>query len=237
MYFIKFKKTDIYNPNFKKQLLILWYLYVKESRDGTINCSIKDIITYMKFSFSTCKNGTNNIFKESIQDLINKKYIYTNNDLNIAKPNSTLTFYFSKNVNNEYICFNSSSDFVMLNDMEMNKILNYYDNYTINTTLDNIVYIYLLIKSFMNITEQSPAFCFPSIKKLETYSGFHHSTIIKIIEILQNMYLLYIYDLGKYKTVSGEIKQQTLVYTLNPINKQLLKNNIASLKHNKIIWI
>lgn len=236
MYFVKYKKIDIYNNNFKKQLLILWYLYSKESRDGTINISIKDIINNLKFSYSTCKNGTGNIFKESLQDLINKKYIYTDNDLNDIKPTSNITFYFTKQ-DNEYLCFNALSDYVILDNVEMNKIFYYYNNNKVNTTMDNILYVYLLIKSFMNMTEQIPTFCFPSIQKLEQYSDFHHTTLIKIIDILQKMNLLYVYDLGKYQTTNGIIKQQSYVYTLKPIDKQILKNNIASLKKNYSAWI
>lgn len=236
MYYIKFKKSDIYNQNFKKQLLILWYLYSKESRDGTINFSIKEIITDLKFSYSTCPNGTGIIFKDSIQDLINKKYIYTHDDIDNIKPNTILTFFFNK-TNNVYECFNVSTDYVIFNNLEMNKIFDYYETHKVKTTVDNIFYIYILIKSFMNMTDQVPSFCFPSIKKLEQFSGFNHTTILKMINILQDMQLLYVYDLGNYRTKKGTIQKQSLIYTLEPLDKQILKNNIASLKKNYLYWI
>ena len=87
------------------------------------------------------------------------------------------------------------------------------------------------------MTDQIPSFCFPSIKKLEQFSGFNHTTILKMINILQDMKLLYVYDLGNYRTKKGTIQKQSLIYTLEPLDKQILKNNIASLKKNYLYWI
>lgn len=238
MYFIKLKKQDVYNKNFKKEILILWYLFTREGKDGNVFCSLKDIIEDTGFQLSRTKNGINDIFKYSLENLQKIEYISINSDLNSSKINTKLKFNFIKNNNQNYKCFDLNSDFIILNNVEMNSIFNYFlNNDKEKNNIDNVVKVFLIIKSFMNINGQNDSFCFPSIQKIECYSGLSKPTILKIINILKNINLLYTYDLGKYKTNSGNIKQQSLVYTLKKINIQLLKNNVSSLKNDFSSWI
>lgn len=238
MFYIKINKNILFNPESKKDIMLLWYLYATECRNEYIYLDINDLVKYYGYSPSTKEKGINTLFKNSLQKLINNNSLKVI-DMNKSKNINNYTLSFIKNNNHIPKCLDLSSDFVMLNDDEMNIILNYYSNNKSKkiSYIDNTLHVYLIIKSFMNFSEQNKPFCFPSILKLQLYSGLSKQSILNTVNVLQNMGLIFTTNLGNYITDKGTLKTVPLVYSLQPIHKDILKNYISTLKKNFNDWI
>lgn len=236
MFFIKIDKSFLRNPESKKEIMLRWYLYATECRNGYIYLDINNLVKYYGYSPSTKENGINTIFKSSLHKMIDNNMITMVNQNSINKQ-SIYTLEFKKN-NNVPVCIDYETDFVILEDSEINTILNYYLNNKSKTKsyIDNTIHLYLIIKSFMNFQEQNIPFCFPSLDTLKYYSGLSKQSILNTIITLQNMNMIYTYNFGNYTTDSGNIKNYPLVYTLTKIDDDLLKTNISSIKKNFKEW-
>ena len=57
--------------------------------------------------------------------------------------------------------------------------------------IDNTLHLYLIIKSFMNFNNVNTPFCFPSVYKLQLYSGLSKQSVLNTISTLENMNLIY----------------------------------------------
>lgn len=235
MFFIKINKIDLLNPDCKKDIMLIWYLYATESRNELIYLDINSLVKYYGYCPSTKEKGINTIFKNSLNKLINNNSVKI---LNESKQ-TIYTLSFIKNKNHIPICIDFNSDFVVLEDTEMNIILDYYLNNKEKqkSYIDNTLHLYLIIKSFMNFNNQNLPFCFPSLMKLQLYSGMSKQGVLNTIHTLQNIGLLYTTNLGNYITDTGIIKTIPLVYSLTPINQNILQTYIDSLKGNINKWI
>lgn len=255
LYFIKIKKDFLLKPEAKKTILLLWYLFSNEKRSGSIDFVLNDMIKYFGYCPSNKPNGINSVFKNSLQLLINENIIYSNNNLSDLKNDKTFVLNFSKDNNNQYSFLDVSSDYVVLNNLEFDKIMNYQNciknnnSSTKQTThkevrkeitcnVDNIIYLYLILKSFMNFSDQSYQFCFPSVVKLKTFSGLSAPSVKKILEILQQLNMIYIYNLGKYITPNGTVSNNQIIYSLNNLQDSMdeLKLHFVSLKKDFCKW-
>ena len=164
--------------------------------------------------------------------------LYSNNNLSDLKNDKTFVLNFSKDDNNQYSFLNIPSDYVVFNNLEFDKIMNYqnciknnssitsitYKKITckeITCNIDNIIYLYLILKSFMNFSDQSYQFCFPSLVKLKTFSGLSTPSVKKILEILQQLNMIYIYNLGKYITPKGTVSNNQIIYSSNILHDSM----------------
>jgi len=232
VFYIKIDKSSLTNPNSKKDIMLTWYLYATECRNGYIYLDINNLVKYYGYSPSTKENGINTIFKSSLHKMI------TNNSISLINENSNnkqsiYTLKFIKE-NNIPVCINFKSNFVILEDSEINTILNYYLNNKSKTKsyIDNTIYLYLIIKKFMNFHEENIPYGYPSLENLHDYSKLSKQSILNTIAILKDMNLIYTYNLGTYITKNGIVKNYPLIYTLQPINEDLLKTYIDSMKTN-----
>lgn len=220
MYSTRIKKQDIQDKGFRKSLLSLWYLYSQEKRNGDININLKDLITYSKQTVSNNKKGTKYKYIDILNTLKQKQYINISNDLNNIQNNTTLNLRFVKEDNN-YKCFNNKTDYVCLADTEVNTILQYYDNNKTSCKAEDVLSIYLLIKSFMYMSTEYDPFCTASMAKLCYYADMTENSVRDIIKVLVNMKMIY-----KYKIKKNNNTKTINVYTLKPEKVEYLMNHV-----------
>ena len=254
MYFIKIKKSFLLKPDSKKNILLLWYLFANEKRTGDIDFILNDMIKYYGYFPSNKDNGISSIFKKSLKTLFDENIIYSNNKIEDIKNDKIFPLKFSKNDNDEYSFLDIDSDYVIFNDEEFEKIIKYNnetkkkktnnqiraeDKKTSSCNIDNVIYIYLILKSFMNFAEQSYQFCFPSMNKLKTFSGLSIQSIKKALEVLEKLKMIYIYPLGKYITTKEDLSKEQTIYCLNNYEKELnaLKTHFSSFKKDFKKWV
>jgi hypothetical protein len=234
MFFIKIEKSSLLSPESKKDIMLLWYIYSIESRNEYIYLDINNLVRYYGYTPSTKEKGVNTMFKNSLKKMIEDNYLRIH-----SSSTNNFTMSFIKNNNHIPICMDITTDFVMLDSSEMHIILSYYQNNKKDkkSYIDNTLHLYLIIKSFMNFNNQNIPFCFPSILKLQLYSGLSKQSILNTIDTLKNIGLIYTSNLGNYITDKGTIKTIPLVYSLQPIKKNVLKNYISSMKNNFNDWM
>lgn len=235
MFFIKINKSSLFSPDLKKDIMLLWYLYSTECRNGYIYLDINNLVKYYGYSPSTKEKGINTLFKSTLHNFDKNKYV---NIIDKSKNENNYILSFIKNENQIPSCIDIDSNFVILDSNEMNTILNYYtsNKNKQKSYIDNTIHLYLIIKSFMNFSEQNIPFCYPSILKLQLYSNLSKKGILNIIDTLQDMNLIYTYNLGNYITDKGVLKNTPLIYSLQPVNTNLLKNYISGFKKNLKEW-
>lgn len=216
--------------------MVLYYLFLKEDKEGVIVFSIKNLISFWGFTPQRNNNKINMIFKNILDELKNNNIIISNIDFNSISISDFVTVKFYSE-NNIPWYLNSKNYFVSLSIQELKTLKNYIDNSNEKIQIEKILYLYLLIKSYMNFSSQSLKYCFSSLDNLIKKSGLSRSSVLKYMSILQQANMIYIYDVGEYVDIDINIQKSPIIYTLEKININLLKNNISSYLTNFNYWI
>lgn len=236
MYKVSLLKNHIENPQYKKTILCYLYLYQAERRNGDIDFSINDIIDYWGYQRTNKKGEIPDTIRQCLIDLQKENIIETNYNLNNLANAEKITIQFKKDLEDNYFWLSNNQPFVLLTDEELLKLRNCKKKYGVY--IDKLISLYLLIKSFMNFSEESPC-CFYSFERLMKINELSKKTFSKILNILQAEGLLYNYT-TYYITKSKSIKMCQIYTTINCNNNiqnlQLVKNNISSKLYDFHSW-
>lgn len=235
MYKISLLKNHIENPEYKKMILCYLFLYQAERRNGNIDFSINNIIDYWGYKRTNKKGEIPDIFKQCLIDLQNENIIESNYDFNNISNSEEITIKFKKDINDNYSWLSNNQPFVLLNDDELLKLKNCKQKYGIY--IDKLISLYLLIKSFMNFSDDYPC-CFYSFENLMKINNLSKKTFEKLLRILNEENLIYNYT-TYYTTKSKKLKLCQIYTTINckdTYNFQLVKNNISSKLYDFYDW-
>lgn len=235
MNYLKLNKSYLKNMSNLKTLLVLYYLFVKEDKEGCINFSIKDLIQYWGYVQKRNDNKINQILKEILEELKNSNAIITDVDFNNISISQSIHTSFSVD-NNIPWYFKENKSFVTLSIKEMNILKQHLSSLKEKIQIEKILFLYLLLKSYMNFSPQNIAYCFPTFDALVKITGFSRSTIFKYITILKNCNMIFTYDLGCFINTNNKIKSVPMIYALNSIDENVLKNNISASLENFKEW-
>lgn len=227
MYYLKLNKSYLKNISNFKTLLVLYYLFVKEDKEGCINFSIKDLIQYWGYIQKRNDNKINQSLKNILEELKNSNVIITDVDFNNIPISQNICTSFSVDNNIPWYSKEKKS-FVTLSIKEMNILKQYLDSLNEKIQIEKILFLYLILKSYMNFSPQNIVYCFPTLNALIKITGFSKSTISKYINILKDCNMIFTYSLGYFVNTNNKIKSVPTVYTLNQIDENILKNNISA---------
>lgn len=230
MEILKIKKDFLLHIEDKKELLVLYYMWIKEDKEKNISFSINELVEYWEYSPHRDKGRINQIFRNILLKFKNNNIIHTSCNFDIIKNNHKIT---AKILNN-----NENIFFVTLTIHEMNKIK---ECIQLNTSIkkihiEKLLYVYLLIKSHMNFSPNCVPLCYLSIDKIVSLSGFSKPTVEKYIKLLQENNIIQKYNLGYFKNTKGYSVIIPTVYTLNPVDVKTIKNNIKHILYNFESW-
>ena len=88
----------------------------------------------------------------------------------------------------------------------------------------------------MNFSPNCVPLCYLSIDKIVSLSGFSKPTVEKYIKFLQENDIIQKYNLGYFKNTEGYSIIIPTVYTLNPVDIKIIKNNIKHILYNFESW-
>ena len=210
------KNGDIYNLTNNKHddklINILAYLSINKNMKNICGTSVEHIILACKMKPNANKGKSNDKVKQSIQYLIDNKYINLDIDITASKVKDCIMFS----------PFNVKGEFSMLYEDDYNLIMNYKDNKVSNTKLLTLfAYINQSIhkpeKNNGGIGQARVAFC--GYNNISERIGLGSNTITKYNEILEKeLNLITIFNAGRYIIKNKKIKksiQLSNVYTLN----------------------
>jgi hypothetical protein len=156
-----------------------------------------------------------------------KNIILTNIDFMNISISTRLQIVFSQK-NNIPWYFNAAESFITLSVKELNILKQYISTLKEKIQIEKILFLYLIIKSYMNFSPQNIAYCFPKIETLVKSCGFSKSTIFKYINVLKDCNMIYTYSLGNFIDTNGNIIPTSTIYSLNNIEITTLKNNLSA---------
>ena len=235
MYYLKLNKAYVKNISNFKTLLVLYYLFVKEDKEGCINFSIKDLIQYWGYVQKRNDNKINQSLKTILEELKNLNVIIT--DVNFNNISISQSIHASFSVDNNIPWYSKEKkSFVTLSIKEMNILKQYLSSLKEKIQIEKILFLYLLLKSYMNFSPQNVAYCFPKLVTLIDITKFSKSTITKYITILKDCNMIFTYSLGYFINTNNKKIPTPTVYTLNPIDENVLKNNISASLENFKEW-
>ena len=235
MYYLKIRKNFLKTIDNPKELLVLYYLFVQENKEGCINFSIKDLIEYWGYKPKRNEDKINQIFKNILAKFKENNIILTDIDfMNISISTKIHTMFSQKNNIPWY--FNETESFVTLSIKELNVLKQYTSTQKEKIQIEKILFLYLTIKSYMNFSPQNIAYCFPKLKTLIEVCEFSKSTIYKYINVLKNCNMIYTYSLGNFIDTNENIIPVPTVYSLTNIEISILKNNLSAYLYKFKEW-
>ena len=235
MYYFKIKKDFLLNMNNPKELLVLYYLFIQENKEGNINFSIKELIEYWGYTPKRNEDKINQIFKNVLKKFKNENIIITDEEfenISISKKIQT-SFSFENNI---IWYLKEDTPFVTLSIKELNILKQYIKIRNEKIQIEKILFLFLILKAHMNFSSQSLTYCFPAIERLKNICKFSKKTIEKYINVLTECKLLYSYSINNYIDTYGQIISIPTLYSLNQIDLKTLKNNLSVQLHNFKEW-
>lgn len=235
MYYFKIKKDFLKTMNNPKELLVLYYLFVQENKEGCINFSIKDLIEYWGYKPKRNEDKINQTFKNILIRFKENNIIVTNADFENISISKKICAMFSFE-NNTIWYLRECGPFVTLSIKELNTLRRYILDRNEKIQIEKILFLYLIIKSHMNFSPQNINYCFPTMDTLKNICRLSKSTIDKYIKILINCDMIYTYSVGNFIDIYGQIISIPKLYTLNNVDLKTLKNNLSVQLHNFKEW-
>lgn len=235
MYYFKIKKDFFKTMDNPKELLVLYYLFIQENKEGCIIFSIKDLIEYWGYKPKRNEDKINQIFKTILAKFKENNIIVTNTNFENIPISQKIYAMFSFD-NNTVWYLKEKSSFVTLSIKELNTLRQYIHNQNEKIQIEKILFLYLIIKSHMNFSPQNISYCFPTIETLKNICELSKTTVNKYINILTDCNMIYTYSIGNFINIYGQIIPIPKLYTLNNIDLKTLKNNLSVQLHNFKEW-
>lgn len=235
MYYLKIRKDFLKTIEDPKELLVLYYLFVQENKEGCINFSIKDLIEYWGYKPKRNEDKINQVFKTILMKFKQKNIILTEINFMDISISTKLHITFSQK-NNIPWYLNETECFVTLSIAELNILRQHINNHKEKIQIEKILFLYLIIKSYMNLSPQNIAYCFPKIETLVKACELSKTTIYKYINILKNCNMIYTYSLGNFIDTNENIIPVPTVYSLTNIEISTLKNNLSAYLYKFKKW-
>lgn len=235
MYYLKIKKDFFKTMDNPKELLVLYYLFVQENKEGHINFSIKDLIEYWGYKPKRNEDKINQIFKAILTKFKNKNIIISDVDfMNISISTKIHISFFQQNNTPWY--FNETESFVTLSVKELNILKQHINTQKEKIQIEKVLFLYLIIKSHMNFSPQNVTCCFPKLETLVKLCKLSKSTVYKYINVLRNCNMIYTYSLGNFIDTNDNIIPVPTVYSLNNIEFSTLRNNLSAYLYKFKKW-
>lgn len=235
MYYLKIRKNFLKAIDNPKELLVLYYLFVQENKEGYINFSIKDLIEYWGYKPKRNEDKINQTFRNILIKFKKNNIVLTDvNFVNVSISTKIHTMFSQKNNIPWY--FNETESFVTLSIKELNILRQYTSTQKEKIQIEKILFLYLTIKSYMNFSPQNITYCFPKIETLVKACELSKTTIYKYINILKNCNMIYTYSLGNFIDTNENIIPVPTVYSLTNIEIPTLKNNLSAYLYKFKKW-
>lgn len=225
--YIKYIKDKDYEVLSSNDLLIFILIMQNINSKGVTIFNIKWLCDKLG---TTIKNRKRIKSLEKTLNKLDFEYFYDNSFK--IKTNSTRMIENDKNT----LIFAKSNieiddNFTKIEDWEVDKILEYCNKNTIDKAL--IVHLYTYIVSWINNNESDEEYglAYPRIETIEQELEISRNTILKYIDILDELKIITNNYVG-YKITNGKLKM-TNTYYCRYRDKQLLDNYINKLKQNK----
>lgn len=231
--FIKVDK-EFYNNLSSKEILILLYLYNKSLTLEQFKFTLKDLITYYGYKTNSRKNQINEHFVEAIDNLIKKDIIYL-----ISPPikniNQIIIGGFNKN-HKEKTYFDTLDEFIMCFSSEIYKIsLGVLNNITTCRSFEKIIQVYLYLKKFLN-SNNPMQYSYPSLNTMSQDLNISKPTILKILNDLEKLKMIYKKNIGNYIDKKGRIFTCNNLYCFENYNIEELKQDFSHSIYNFYKW-
>ena len=234
MYYMKLKKDFLKNIEDPKELLILYYLFIIENKEGDILFSLINFLEYWNYKPKRNEEKNNLKIKKILIKFKHLDIIQTDYEIHNITISTNIHIRFST-INNIPWYMIAQQLFITLAVEEIKQLKNYCLNFN-NIQIDKLLLLYLIIKSHMNFSSQNIPFCFASIDTLSKETNISKQTIAKYIDILIKCNLIYIYNVGNFINTNNKIIPTSTVYTLQNIEIKTIKNNLSAYLYNFKEW-
>lgn len=211
------------------ELSLLITLLMNKTNKNIITCNMEYIYNILNIK----KNNSYRIkdIKQALTNFKEQGYLYYYKDILLSNEIENITELKKNELFFCYYPFEIESEFTLLYDYEVIKILN-YNNSNINnyTLLELYTYIISCIKNNSNDIDFNT--CYPAHETIMDNINISENTLIKYLNILYELQLL-IYDIAGYKeTVKGQIKNSTTYYSRYK-DIEYLQNTLNIIRRDK----
>lgn len=219
-----FEDGDLKHKHNGIQLLIYGYLFMHRNMRDEVNFSLEELIEGCGYSVNRHSGKINELFVQNLQYIIQEnksghfdiKYKYHSQQINLT---NRIILYLGE---------------IIIDDDKYTKLL--FDDFDIITTSncknkDNLLLIYLYLKSHFferkkirdsngNIIgeqgspQENPVGYAIDYDHIVIDTKLSRSTVVRVIDSLHNLKLIYRYTTGGYKNDKGKIKNAPNIYTL-----------------------
>jgi hypothetical protein len=234
MYYLKLKKDFLKTIEDPKELLMLYYLFIIENKEGDILFSLKNFLEYWNYKPKRNEDKINHKIKNILIKFKQLNIIHTDYEIHNITISTNIHIRFST-INNLPWYMIEQQLFTTLAIGEIKQLKNYCFKFN-NIQIDKVLLLYLTIKSHMNFSSQSLTFCFASIDTLVKETNISKQTIAKYIDILIKCNLIYTYNVGNFINTNNKIIPTSTVYTLQNIEIKTIKNNLSAYLYNFKEW-
>lgn len=207
------------NKKYKK-LLLCAYLKLYSPINGNIGIGINHLVKRFGYTPNYHKGKINSNIKHSIKNL------KLHNDISICKWNDkneeedmeiceiesiSGTEFIMIHIKSDSALFYPSGKYVILKESEFNKIV----SSTTKLDKEDILNVFLNIKKYMSFRDDAKHFCFPSHRSLCSDCHITSTGLINgIIQHLESIGLIYVYNAGRYYDRNGTLKNTNNFYGL-----------------------
>lgn len=197
-----------------KQLLVYAYLFMHRNMIDEVNFSLEELISGCGYSVNKYKDKNHvNLHDELLQMIKQNKSGHFNikpkvdlRDINLTQR---IVFYLGE------IIVGDSESYTKLEFTDFNTLVSCkYKN------KDNLLFVYLYIKSYFferkenETAKDKPMGYAINYDRIAKDTGLERKTVIRAVECLNQLKLLYIHKTGGYKDSKGKIQNAPNIYTL-----------------------
>ena len=230
--FIKIDK-EFYNKLSSKEILVLLYLYNKCLSLKNFNFTLKDLILSYGYKLNSRKNQVNQLFIQAIQGLIDKDIIFLTSP-QIKNVNQFISGGF-KHDNKEHTYFDNLDQFIICYTSEMQILSTAYMENLMTCSLEKTIQVYLYLKKFANLANPMK-YSRPSLNKIIKDLNISKPTILKALNDLETIGLIYKKSVGNYKTKHGKTCICNNVYCFENYSISEIKQDLTQSLYDFDRW-
>ena len=190
---------------------------------------------YYGYKPNSRKNQINELFIEAITKLVNKNIIYLTSN-SITNINQLITGGFYKD-KEEKTYFDKLESFIICFSSEIYKIsVGVLHNVTTCSSFEKIFQVYLYLKKFLNSINPMQ-YSYPSLNTISKDLNISKPTVLKALNDLEKLQLIYKKNVGTYMDKQGRIFTCNNLYCFENYSIEELKQDVSHSLHNFDKWI